>query len=59
MGTLHKTIEQRLTEFYGVPLDQIPYTEQEEINWGDDRGAEILPDEDIEYYRELLTEIRI
>ena len=59
MATLHKTLEQRLTEFYGVPLDRIPRMEQKEIYWGEDRGAELLPDEDIEYYRELLAEIRI
>ena len=55
----HKTIEQRLTEFYGAPLNQIPRIEQEEISWGDECGAEKLPDEDLEYYRELIAEIRV
>lgn len=59
MSYRHKTFEQRLTEFYGCPLDQIPRMEQEEVYWGVECGAEKLPTEDIEYYRELIAEMRI
>lgn len=37
----HKTLEERLTAFYGKPIDQIEKIPQSsEIEWGDPKGAE-------------------
>lgn len=37
----HRTLEERLTSFYGRPLDKIqPITEQEE-DWGTPQGGEV------------------
>lgn len=37
----HRTLEERLTAFYGKPLDEIPPTVQEEMDWGKPEGEEI------------------
>ncbi len=37
----HRTLESRLTDFYGVPLHQIPRTDDREIDWGKPKGKEI------------------
>jgi len=36
----HKTLEERLTEFYKKPLDQITVIESAEIDWGKKAGEE-------------------
>lgn len=42
----HKTLKERLEEFYGVPFDQVPRRESEpEIDWGPDVGHEIIEDD--------------
>ena len=35
-----KTLEERLTAFYGKPLDQIPQLSEEEVDWGKAEGQE-------------------
>ncbi len=37
----HKTLEERLTAFYGVPVDQIPHAESHELDWGKPEGGEV------------------
>lgn len=37
----HRTLEERLTAFYGKPIDQIPRVEQQEVDWGGPEGDEI------------------
>ena len=36
----HKTLEERLEEFYGLPFDEIPNVETEEVDWGKTEGTE-------------------
>lgn len=36
----HRTLEDRLTSFYGKPLDQITPISQKEQNWGKTEGGE-------------------
>ena len=36
----HKTLEERLTAFYGKPLDQIPQLLDDEVDWGKAEGQE-------------------
>lgn len=36
----HRTLEERLTEYYGKPLDQIQPVQAEEIDWGSPKGGE-------------------
>lgn len=36
----HKTLEERLTAFYGVPVEQLERTEQPEYDWGGEAGEE-------------------
>lgn len=36
----HKTLEERLTAFYGKPLDQLPQLLEEEVDWGKAEGTE-------------------
>ena len=36
----HKTLEERLTAFYGKPVDQIKRIQSEEMDWGKPEGAE-------------------
>ena len=36
----HRTLEDRLTAFYGMPLDQISPTIQYEVPWGGPEGQE-------------------
>ncbi len=40
-ATPHKTLEERLTAFYGVPVEQIPRTESPELDWGKSEGSEV------------------
>lgn len=37
----HRTLEERLTAFYGKPLDEIGLIESEEIDWGRTEGSEV------------------
>ena len=38
----HKTLEERLTAYYGKPLDQIEPVENDgEIDWGSAKGDEV------------------
>lgn len=37
----HKTLEERLTSFYGKPADQIERIQSEEIDWGKREGGEV------------------
>ena len=39
-ATLHRTLEERLTAFYGKPIDQISRIESEELDWGKAEGPE-------------------
>ncbi len=36
----HRTLEERLTVFYGKPIDQIQRLDDREMDWGSVRGAE-------------------
>ncbi len=36
----HKTLEERLTAFYGKPIEQIPQLSDEEVDWGKAEGVE-------------------
>lgn len=36
----HRTLEERLTSFYGKPLDQIAPLQSEELDWGAQEGTE-------------------
>ncbi len=36
----HKTLEERLTAFYGKPVDQIQRLDDCEVDWGSAQGAE-------------------
>ena len=37
----HKTLEERLTTFYGKPVDQIRRIQDEEVDWGKAEGSEV------------------
>ena len=37
----HKTYEQRMIEFYGIPVDEIEQVRQEEIDCGTPTGDEV------------------
>ena len=37
----HRTLEERLTEYYGKPLDQIQPVQTEEVDWGKPEGGEV------------------
>lgn len=37
----HKTLEERLTAFYGKPVEEIDRIQSEEINWGSAKGGEV------------------
>ena len=39
-ATPHRTLEERLTAFYGKPIDQIGRIEGEELDWGKAEGSE-------------------
>jgi len=36
----HRTLEERLTAFYGKPVDEIPRLDDQEIDWGGATGEE-------------------
>jgi len=36
----HRTLEERLTAFYGKPIDQIQRLDDHEVDWGDAQGVE-------------------
>ena len=38
---VHRTLEERLVAFYGVPADEIPRIDSQEIDWGKGMGDEI------------------
>lgn len=37
----HRTLEERLTTFYGKPLEQIGPVKSEELDWGSAEGNEV------------------
>ena len=37
----HRTLEERLTAFYGKPLEEISPCVQEEYDWGQPEGVEV------------------
>jgi len=37
----HKTLEERLTAFYGKPIDEIDRIQTEELDWGGAEGHEV------------------
>ena len=37
----HKTLEERLTAFYGKPLDEIERVNNKEVDWGAPKGGEV------------------
>mgnify|MGYP001624441042 FL=1 len=37
----HRTLEERLTAFYGKPVDQIERLEEQEYDWGAAEGQEV------------------
>ena len=37
----HRTLEERLTTFYGKPLEQFGPVESEELDWGSAEGTEV------------------
>ena len=40
---LHRTLEERLTAFYGISIDEIEKLPHEsEIDWGISKGAELI-----------------
>lgn len=39
-AVIHKTLEERLTSFYGKPLDEIDPLDDAELDWGKAKGAE-------------------
>lgn len=39
-GVPHKTLEERLTAFYGKPVEEIEPLDDHEIDWGGAQGAE-------------------
>jgi antitoxin MazE len=40
-ATAHQTLEQRLTAFYGKPVDEIAPLQSEELDWGRPEGGEL------------------
>ena len=41
VSTPHKTLEERLTAFYGVPVEQVTRMENQELDWGKAEGSEV------------------
>lgn len=41
ISTPHKTLEERLTAFYGVPVEQLSRIENHELDYGNPEGNEI------------------
>lgn len=41
VATPHKTLEERLTAFYGVPVEEIAPVEETEMDWGKPEGKEV------------------
>jgi antitoxin MazE len=39
--TPHKTLEERLTAFYGKPVAEIDRIQSEEVDWGQPEGEEV------------------
>ena len=37
----HRTREERLTTFYGKPVEQIEQVESKEVDWGSAKGPEV------------------
>lgn len=37
----HRSLEERLTAFYGKTIDQVPRVGQQEVDWGGPRGDEV------------------
>ena len=41
VSTPHKTLEERLTAFYGVPVEQVSRLDNSELDWGKAEGSEV------------------
>ena len=41
VSTPYKTLEERLTAFYGVPVEQVTRMENQELDWGKAEGSEV------------------
>lgn len=41
VGTPHKSLEERLTAFYGKPIEEIGPIPGEELDWGKAEGCEV------------------
>ena len=37
----HKTLEERLTSFYGKPIEEIGRIQSQEVEWGQAKGSEV------------------
>ena len=37
----HKTLEERLTSFYGKPIEEIGRIQSQEVEWGQAEGSEV------------------
>jgi len=37
----HRTLEERLTAFYGKPIEEIDRIQSEEVDWGKAEGCEV------------------
>ena len=37
----HKTLEERLTAFYGKPIEEIGRIQSREVDWGEAEGSEV------------------
>ena len=37
----HRTLEERLTDFYDKPVEEIQRIDSEEVDWGDAEGREV------------------
>ena len=40
-GFGHRTLEERLTAFYGRPIEEIPRLKDQEVDWGGRSGDEV------------------
>ena len=40
-ATPHKTLEERLTSFYGKPIEEIGRIQNQEVDWGQAEGSEV------------------
>lgn len=41
VGARHRTLEERLSAFYGKPVDKIGRLDESEVSWGKPKGREV------------------